>query len=122
MNLTKVDWKKIVPNKFYFIRMRNLDTSANIWGFRKDFIGKINRIDADGISFDAIYEREADPRHGKSTWKKMNPSESRVLILKEALTKKNPEDNTMFFIDPKNTRSVTRRLPFNFKKLFSRRH
>ncbi len=119
-SLTKVDWKKLIPGKIYFIRMRNLDKSKNVWGFKKDFIGKINLIDNTGISFDAIYSREADPRNGKSTWKKENSSNSRVLILKEALIKKNPEDNTTFYIDPKNIKNTTRRLPFNFKKLFTR--
>jgi hypothetical protein len=94
-NLKRVGHEVVVPGKIYYIRMRNRDKGANIWGTNQDFIGKINIIDATGISFDAIYTRNADPRHGRATWKK---TDDRVLLLKESLTKRNIDDNTTFYV------------------------
>lgn len=114
--LKKVDWKDVQSGKVYYIRVRNKDVSEDVWGLKEDYIGKINHIDKDGISFDYIFHRYADPRHGAPTWRKKK-EESRVLILTEGLTKKNLADNTTFYIDTKTSNpkgGITRRL----KRLF----
>jgi hypothetical protein len=93
-DLKRAAVKDIIPGKFYYIRMRNKDVSADSWGAKEDFIGRINVVDATGISFDAAFSRYGDPRHGKPVWKK---TDSRVLLLRESLVKKNMEDNTTFY-------------------------
>jgi hypothetical protein len=94
-NLKRVGHEDIIPGKVYYIRMRNRDVSADIWGTNQDFIGKINIIDTTGVSFDAMYTRNADPRHGRPIWKK---TDDRVLLLKESLTKRAMDDNTTFYV------------------------
>lgn len=112
LNLKQINKDNVQKNKIYYIRVRNKDKGKNIRGLKKDYIGKINLIDDTGISFDIIFSRYADPRDGKPIWKK---EDTRMLILKEALIKKDKNDNTMFFIDDtlktKNTtRSILKRL------------
>ncbi len=113
-SLEKVQWNEVRPGKVYYIRVRNKDVSKDAWGHKMDYIGTINRIDNDGISFDYTFYRNADLRNGRPTWKK---GDNRVLILKEALTKKDIADNTTFYIDKKVSNpkgGITRRL----KRLF----
>lgn len=105
LELKRITLKDIIPGKVYYIRMRNKDVSEDIWGAKQDFIGKINIINDTGVSFDAVYMRNADPRHGKSVWKK---TDNRVLILREGLIKKNMEDNTTFYV-PADMNSSTRK-------------
>ena len=118
--LTKVDSKKLQPGKFYYIRIRNKDQAANIWGIKEDFIGKINRIDDAGVSFDFTYKRNADPRHGASVWKKAS-GDNRVFVFGESLKHKNLEDNTTFYIDEKYAGKTRKNgWMFNIKKLFGK--
>jgi hypothetical protein len=102
-DLKRVAVKDVIPGKVYYIRMRNKDVSADIWGAKEDFIGRINVVDATGISFDAAFSRYGDPRHGKPAWKK---TDSRVLLLRESLVKKNMDDNTTFYIPADMNSSV----------------
>ena len=90
MQLLEVSEANVRPNKFYYIRVRNRDISEEIHGLKLDYIGKINVVDNDGISFDCIFYREP----GKK-WKRQ---EARVLILREAFLKKDSEDTTKFYI------------------------
>lgn len=94
-DLKRVALKDLIPGKVYYIRMRNKDVSEDNWGAKQDFIGRINRIDNTGVSFNSIYTRGADPRHGKPVWKK---TENRVFIFREGLVKRNMEDNTTFYV------------------------
>lgn len=123
--LKKVNYKNIKLGKFYYIRVRNKDNGSNIWGFKQDFIGKITNINDTGVSFDFLYVRNADPRHGASTWKKASDY-NRVLILTESLKRKNLNDNTTFYIDESQssvntTRKGIRRLFGIFKTIKSTR-
>ena len=95
MQLLEVPVAKVRPNKFYYIRVRNKDLSSEIHGLKLDYIGKINVVDKDGISFDSVFYREP----GKK-WKRPRHSE-RVLILREAFLKNDIEDNTKFYIAPR---------------------
>ncbi len=95
MQLLEVSDAKVRPNKFYYIRVRNKDLSDEIHGLRLDYIGKINVVDHDGISFDYVFYREP----GKK-WKRLR-QEARVLILREAFLKNDSEDNTTFYIAPR---------------------
>jgi hypothetical protein len=95
--LKKVNVKDLQVGKFYYIRFRNKDKSADIWGTNEDFIGKINNVSSEGVSFDFTYKRNADPRHGAFLWKKA-PEYNRVIILAESLKHKNMNDNTTFYI------------------------
>ncbi len=92
MQLLEVPVAKVRPNKFYYIRVRNKDLSGEVHGLRLDYIGKINVVDNDGISFDYIFYRKPG---GK--WKRMR-EETRILILREAFLKNDIEDNTTFYI------------------------
>ena len=94
--LVKVPAKDVIPGKFYYIRMRNKDVSADIWGAKEDFIGQINVVDNIGTSFDAVYSRGADPRHGKPVWKR-TPGKM-ILILKKAFSIKSMDNNTTFYV------------------------
>lgn len=95
MQLLEVSEANVRPNKFYYIRVRNKDLSDEIHGLRLDYIGKINIVDNDGISFDSVFYREPG---GK--WKRPRHNE-RVLILREAFLKNDSEDNTTFYIAPR---------------------
>ncbi len=105
LQLEKIDWDQIIPGKIYYIRVRNKDQSKNVWGLKQDIIGRINLIDDAGVSFDTFFYRNMDPRNGSPSWKK---KEGRMLILKEALTIKNLNNNTTFYIESK-TKNTTRR-------------
>ena len=98
--LTRVAVKDLKVGKVYYIRIRNKDTAADVWGIKEDFIGKIHMIDDMGISFDYTYKRNADPRHGASVWKKADDY-NRVLVLAESLKHKNLDDNTTFYVEAK---------------------
>ena len=93
--MKRIALKDIVPGKVYYIRMRNKDVSADIWGAKEDFIGRISTINTTGITFDFAYSRYGDPRHGKPVWKK---ADNRILLLREGLIKKNIEDSTTFYV------------------------
>jgi len=121
--LTKVDSKDLEAGKFYYIRIRNKDKGPDVWGIKEDFIGKIHKIDGDGISFDYSFIRNADPRHGASVWKKAGEY-NRVFVLAESLNHKNMDDNTTFYIDKKQApihKNGTRKKGkpiMNLRKLF----
>jgi len=98
--LTKVNVDDLEVGKIYYIRIRNKDQGPNVWGIKEDFIGKINKIDPEGVSFDYSFTRNADPRHGASVWKKAGEY-NRVFVLSDSLKHKNMEDNTTFYVDTK---------------------
>ncbi len=106
LQLKKIDWQDIVPGKVYYIRVRNKDQSKNVWGLKRDIIGKINIIDNTGVSFDTFFYRNMDPRNGRPTWKK---EEGRMLIFKQALTTKNLNNNTTFYIESRTNNSTRRK-------------
>lgn len=93
--LHRVGYANVEPDKFYYMRVRNKDSGPDVWGFKKDFVVKINKIDDVGVSAFTYYERSGDPREGVPRWEKV---ENMILIPTEAITKRNMEDNTTFYI------------------------
>lgn len=115
--LQRVQLEDLEPGKFYFMRVRNKDTAPNVWGFKKDYLVKINKKDSVGISAYTYYERSGDPRDGVPRWKK---DETMILVPTDAIKKRNMDDNTTFYIakhptvtKPRNKKSIRNR----FRKL-----
>lgn len=106
-DLQRVQIANVEPGKFYYIRVRNKDKSEDVYGYKMDFVGEINKTDSAGVSFFVSYKRSGDPRDGTPRWEK--DDNNMVFIPMEAITKRNMDDNTTFYIKENQKVKKTRR-------------
>jgi hypothetical protein len=122
--LQRIQLADIESGKFYFMRVRNKDSGPDAWGFKKDYIVKINKKDNVGVSAFTYYERSGEPRDGVPHWEKVDDM---ILIPTDAITKRNMNDNTTFYIKEnqkvKKTLRSKKRVLNRFRKFlgFTRR-